>query len=82
LDIRLLALAVRFGQTRQEIRLGNLPDSIDKIEVKALTTPDNDLARKASKNPNALTQEDEKLYGRKLSVANGNITEVVPRACG
>ena len=31
--------------------LANLPDSIDKIEVKALTTPDNDLARKASKNP-------------------------------
>ena len=36
----------------------NLPDSIDKIEVKALTTPDNDLARKASKNPNALTQDE------------------------
>ena len=33
-------------------------DSIDKIEVKALTTPDNDLARKASKNPNALTQDE------------------------
>lgn len=31
--------------------LANLPNSIDKIEVKALTTPDNDLARKASKNP-------------------------------
>ena len=38
--------------------LANLPDSIDKIEVKALTTPDNDLARKASKNPNALTQDE------------------------
>ena len=35
--------------------LANLPNSIDKIEVKALTTPDNDLARKASKNPSALT---------------------------
>ena len=38
--------------------LANLPDSVDKIEVKALTTPDNDLARKASKNPNALTQDE------------------------
>ena len=38
--------------------LANLPNSIDKIEVKALTTPDNDLARKASKNPNALTQDE------------------------
>lgn len=38
--------------------LANLPDSIDEIEVKALTTPDNDLARKASKNPNALTQDE------------------------
>ena len=38
--------------------LANLPDSIDRIEVKALTTPDNDLARKASKNPNALTQDE------------------------
>ena len=38
--------------------LANLPDSIDKIEVKALTTPDNDLARMAAKNPNALTQDE------------------------
>ena len=38
--------------------LADLPDSIDEIEVKALTTPDNDLARKASKNPNALTQDE------------------------
>lgn len=38
--------------------LANLPDSVDKIEVKALTTPDNDLARKASKNPAALTQDE------------------------
>lgn len=38
--------------------LANLSDSVDKIEVKALTTPDNDLARKASKNPAALTQDE------------------------
>ena len=39
-------------------QLSDLPDSIDKIEVKALTTPDNDLARKAAKNPAALTQDE------------------------
>lgn len=38
--------------------LADLPDSVDKIEVKALTTPENDLARKASKNPAALTAEE------------------------
>ena len=38
--------------------LANLSDSVDKIEVKALTTPDNNLARKASKNPAALTQDE------------------------
>lgn len=38
--------------------LADLPDAVDRIEVKALTTPENDLARKASKNPNALTQEE------------------------
>ncbi|MDF7640133.1 FtsX-like permease family protein [Bifidobacterium sp. ESL0784] len=39
-------------------RLSDLPDSIDKIEVKALTTPENDLARKAEKDPAALSQEE------------------------
>jgi putative ABC transport system permease protein len=39
-------------------KLADLPDSIDKIEVKALTTPENDLARKAAKNPAALSQEE------------------------
>ena len=39
-------------------RLSDRPDAIDKIEVKALTTPDNDLARKAAKNPAALTQDE------------------------
>lgn len=38
--------------------LANLPDSIDRIEVKALTTPENDLARRAAKNPAALSRED------------------------
>ena len=38
--------------------LADLPDSVDKIEVKALTTPENDLARKAAANPAALSQEE------------------------
>ncbi|KFF30747.1 ABC transporter permease [Bifidobacterium bombi] len=39
-------------------RLSDLPDSVDKIEVKALTTPENDLARKAARNPAALSPEE------------------------
>ena len=31
---------------------------VEAIEVKALTTPENDLARKAAKNPAALSQEE------------------------
>ena len=38
--------------------LVNLPDAITTIEVKALTTPENDLARKAARNPAALSQEE------------------------
>lgn len=35
--------------------LANLPGCIDSIEVSALTTPDNELARKAARNPSSLT---------------------------
>ncbi|MCH4160693.1 MAG: ABC transporter permease [Bifidobacterium sp.] len=38
--------------------LAELPDQVDRVEVKALTTPENDLARKAARNPGALSQED------------------------
>ena len=38
--------------------LADLPDSVDKIEVKALTTPENDLARKAAQNPSVLSQDE------------------------
>ncbi|KFJ05567.1 ABC transporter permease [Bifidobacterium tsurumiense] len=38
--------------------LAGLPDQINRIEVKALTTPENDLARKAAKNPAALSQDE------------------------
>lgn len=35
--------------------LANMQGKVAKIEVSALTTPDNDLARKASQDPNSLT---------------------------
>jgi putative ABC transport system permease protein len=38
--------------------LASLPNQVDRVEVKALTTPENDLARKAARNPGALSQED------------------------
>lgn len=38
--------------------LVDLPGKVSSIEVKALTTPENDLARKAARNPAALTQEE------------------------
>lgn len=34
------------------------PDEVDEIEVKALTTPENDLSRKAEINPATLSQAD------------------------
>lgn len=39
-------------------QLAGLPDQVDRVEVKALTTPENDLARKAARNPGALSQAD------------------------
>lgn len=38
--------------------LSGLTGSVDEVEVKALTTPENDLARKVSRNPAAVTQEE------------------------
>ncbi len=38
--------------------LSDLENKVDYVEVKALTTPENDLARKAAKNPNALSDEE------------------------
>ena len=35
-----------------------LKNKIMKVEVSALTTPDNDLAKKAAQNPNSLTTEE------------------------
>ncbi|MBT1173342.1 ABC transporter permease [Bifidobacterium sp. MA2] len=62
--------------------LANLPDSVDKIEVKALTTPENDLARKAAKNPAALSQDEWETWyctAYPSSIAY-QIEEVIPGA--
>ena len=63
-------------------QLADLPDAVDKIEVKALTTPDNDLARKAAKNPAALTQDEWETWyctAYPSSIAY-QIEEVIPGA--
>lgn len=62
--------------------LANLPDVVDSIEVKALTTPENDLARKAAKNPAALSQEEWETWyctAYPSSIAY-QIEEVIPGA--
>ena len=50
--------------------LANLPNSIDKIEVKALTTPDNDLARKAT-----ISVSEERAAGRHRDYSARNLTD-------
>ncbi|OZG69480.1 ABC transporter permease [Bifidobacterium eulemuris] len=62
--------------------LADLPDKVDMIEVKALTTPENDLARRAAKNPAALSQEDWETWyctAYASSIAY-QIEEVIPGA--
>lgn len=39
-------------------KLANLPGKISGIDVSALTTPDNDLARRASQNPDSLSPSE------------------------
>lgn len=62
--------------------VNGLPDAVDEIEVKALTTPDNDLARRAAKNPQQLSQEDWETWyctAYASSIAY-QIEEVIPGA--
>ena len=62
--------------------LADLPDSVDRIEVKALTTPENDLARKAARNPAALSQDEWETWyctAYPSSIAY-QIEEVIPGA--
>lgn len=44
-----------YGQLNQIQELDGLDGGVDSIEVSALTTPDNELAKKAAKDPSSLT---------------------------
>ena len=47
-----------FGTLRMVQEMMMLPGKVSNIEVSALTTPDNDLARKAAQDPNSLSREE------------------------
>lgn len=47
-------------KTLQEIL--NLPEKISSIEVSAITTPENDLARKAAANPDLLSAQEKEIW--------------------
>ena len=40
----------------------NVPGKIDSIDVSAITTPENDLARKAAANPDLLSQQEREIW--------------------
>lgn len=71
-----------YADSSQAQRLSNKPNMVEAIEVKALTTPENDLARKAAKNPAALSQEEwETWYCTAYpSSITYQIEEVIPGA--
>lgn len=63
-------------------RLSRQPGKVGSIEVKALTTPENDLARRASRNPAMLSQEEWETWyctAYASSIAY-QIEEVIPGA--
>lgn len=71
-----------YADSSQAQRLSNRLNMVEAIEVKALTTPENDLARKAAKNPAALSQEEwETWYCTAYpSSITYQIEEVIPGA--
>lgn len=71
-----------YADSSQAQRIANKPNMVEAIEVKALTTPENDLARKAAKNPAALSQEEwETWYCTAYpSSITYQIEEVIPGA--
>ncbi|WP_421792268.1 ABC transporter permease [Gardnerella sp. KA00718] len=71
-----------YADSSQAQRIANKPNMVEVIEVKALTTPENDLARKAAKNPAALSQEEwETWYCTAYpSSITYQIEEVIPDA--
>ncbi|MDR2538063.1 MAG: ABC transporter permease [Bifidobacteriaceae bacterium] len=62
--------------------VANIKNQIDSLEISALTTPDNDLARKAAQNPNSLSvKEYETWYCTAyVSAITYQIEEVWPNA--
>ena len=60
--------------------LSGTEGKVSTIEVSALTTPDNDLARKAARNPKALSQRDYDTWycTAYVSAICYQITEVIP----
>jgi putative ABC transport system permease protein len=42
--------------------LAGLPDKVRRVEVSALTTPENDLARRAARNPHSLSRQDWEVW--------------------
>lgn len=71
-----------YADSNEAQSLANKPNMVEAIEVKALTTPENDLARKAAKNPAALSQEEwETWYCTAYpSSITYQIEEVIPGA--
>lgn len=71
-----------YADSSEAQSLANKLNMVEAIEVKALTTPENDLARKAAKNPAALSQEEwETWYCTAYpSSITYQIEEVIPGA--
>lgn len=67
---------------RSAQQLAALPDAVSSVEVSALTTPDNELSRKAARNPQALSmQEMETWYCTAyVSSISYQIEEALPGA--
>lgn len=60
----------------------NLPDSVNYVEVRALTTPENDLARKVEKSPEAVSKTEWETWYCTAYVSSiaYQIEEVIPGA--
>ncbi|TCD54179.1 ABC transporter permease [Alloscardovia theropitheci] len=67
-------------QTVQDVT--QLPDSVNYVEVRALTTPENDLARKVEKSPEAVSQTEWETWYCTAYVSSiaYQIEEVIPGA--
>ncbi|WP_316669700.1 ABC transporter permease [uncultured Propionibacterium sp.] len=59
-----------------------VPGAVGEVEISALTTPDNDLARKAAKNPNSLSVSERETWYCTAYVSSiaYQIEEVIPNS--